>query len=180
MKTWRNWSSDEDIPTEPKAPKKEKSNWTRRNVFSPINGVWIKRSEEEVEEVLFPIEYFQKYITEELFETIVEKTNIYGLQSGEVFQQKNLDEIKIFFGIHVFMGTFGLPRICLYWNTILGIDIFHNSMTLNRFFKLQNCLHLVNNLDDQSATDRLWKVCPIYNSIRKRCLEIPIEEKLCR
>lgn len=53
-------------------------------------------------------------------------------------------------------------------------------MTKNRFFELRNNLHRVNNLETRpDCTDRFFKVRPIYDQIRKRMLELPMDKNVC-
>lgn len=53
-------------------------------------------------------------------------------------------------------------------------------MTRDRFFELRNNLHLVDNMKMPSnCKDAFYKVRPIYDAIRSRCLEIPLEKELC-
>ncbi|KAH7945643.1 hypothetical protein HPB49_013483 [Dermacentor silvarum] len=50
-------------------------------------------------------------------------------------------------------------------------------MTAKRFFKLRNNLHII--IDEPSdCKDRLWKVCPLLDSIRTCCFELQLEEQL--
>lgn len=51
------------------------------------------------------------------------------------------------------------------------------TMSRNRFEKLRNCLHVIN--EKPNTNDRLWKVWPVIDSILKRCRELKIEENLC-
>ncbi|CAM1301582.1 Uncharacterised protein at_DN0701 [Pycnogonum litorale] len=52
-------------------------------------------------------------------------------------------------------------------------------MTRDRFYLLRSNLYMVNVIeDDASGTDRRWKVRPIFDSVRKRCLKLDMEEEL--
>lgn len=53
-------------------------------------------------------------------------------------------------------------------------------MSKDRFFQLRNNLHFVNNLEKpDNCKDVFFKVRPLYDSIRKRYLELPLPEILC-
>ncbi|KAI4469673.1 transposase is4 [Holotrichia oblita] len=53
-------------------------------------------------------------------------------------------------------------------------------MARDEFFQVRSNLHCVNNLElPENCQDRLYKVRPLYDAIRKRCLELDIEENLC-
>ncbi|MVN25617.1 hypothetical protein GO639_10720, partial [Staphylococcus aureus] len=75
-------------------------------------------------------------------------------------------------GLHIITGCLKFPRLSMYWNKSLKVQIFHETMSINRFYKLRTNLHCVNNLDDQNQNDKLWKVRPIFDSVLKRCKEL--------
>ncbi|KAJ8938305.1 hypothetical protein NQ314_011536 [Rhamnusium bicolor] len=111
----------------------------------------------------------------------IRQYKIYALQNENGrFTPTNLQDIEIFIGIHLIMGCLKFPRISLYWDNTLCISVFQNNMTRNRFYKLRMNLHLVNNLKrDPNDNDTFFKVKPIFNSIRERCLQLPQEQKRC-
>ncbi|CAH4031580.1 unnamed protein product [Pieris brassicae] len=52
--------------------------------------------------------------------------------------------------------------------------------TRDRFFELRNNLHLVDNTKiPADCKDVFLKVRPIYDAVRNRCLELPLEQELC-
>lgn len=124
-----------------------------------------------------PVQYFEKYFTQEVFDLFAFHTNQY-------FQQQNgapmnipctAAEIKKFFGIHGLMGIFKYPKIRMYWSTKHPFKEIIESMSRNRFFQLRVNLHCVDNLSmthDQQKSNRLWKVQPIIDAVRNRCLEL--------
>lgn len=133
-----------------------------------------------LENEISPIEYFMKYFPENLFEKMVECTNIYALQNNDMhFPPTNVKELKAFFGLHIITGCLKFPRLSMYWNKSLKVQIFHETMSINRFYKLRTNLHCVNNLDDQNQNDKLWKVRPIFDSVLSRCKELDVEKNVC-
>jgi len=52
-------------------------------------------------------------------------------------------------------------------------------MNVNRFFKLRQNFHVVDNNAPRNSNDRCWKVRPLLNAIRERCRELPLELSLC-
>ncbi|KAG5864302.1 hypothetical protein JTB14_002779 [Gonioctena quinquepunctata] len=68
----------------------------------------------------------------------------------------------------------------MYWEKFFGIGIFLENMSRDRFFQLRSSLHLLNNLEKpENCVDKLYKVRPLIDVIRKRCLELQLEEELC-
>lgn len=128
----------------------------------------------------YPVTYFLRYFPESLFEDIVQYTNMYALQNGtEKFVPCNLQEIKAFFGLSILTGCLKFPRLRMYWDKSLKVDIFTDTMTINRMFKLRTHIHCVDNLAPRQSNDKLWKVRPIFESVLKRCRELQVETNVC-
>ncbi|KAG5866326.1 hypothetical protein JTB14_010795 [Gonioctena quinquepunctata] len=105
---------------------------------------------------------------------------MYALQIGtEKFVPCNLQEMKAFFGLSIPTGCLKFPRLRMYWDKSWKVDIFTETMTLNRFFKLRTHIHYVNNLEPRQGNDKLWKVRPIFQSVLKRCRERQVETDVC-
>lgn len=114
-----------------------------------------------------PIDYFSKYITKDIWELMVLMTNIYALQQDvQNFKPTDIFELQTLFGLHIAIRTLKIPRVRMYGNRAVEINLFIKSMTCDRFFLLRSNLHFVNNLEqptDDEAT--FYKVWPPYNSI---------------
>lgn len=160
---------------------KQKVQWIKDAFYETRSVNWAASFEEEVIDLPEPITFFEKYISEYIYEEMSAKTNLYATQQQfSRFSATNIAEIKKFVGIHILMGNLNLPRIKMYWDSSIGISIIKENMTLKRFSKLRQSIHLVDiTAREVGNTDRLWKVRSIYNSIRSRCLELPLETDLC-
>ena len=100
---------------------------------------------------------------------MTEKTNLFAVQNGKRFPPTNNREMKIFVGIHILMGNLQYPRIKCYWQQNLRIPSIADSMPVNRFYQLRQNVHFVNVLEHTPENkDRMWKVRPLYNIIRKK------------
>ena len=118
-----------------------------------------------------PGDYFSKFLTKELVETMTEKTNMYHFQEKGTCLGVTSKEIETMIGIHVEMGTVSYPQIRLYWTSKRRYPLIADNMTRNRFSKIRNNLHLVDNLDhDPNSPDKYWKVRPIMNKFNERIL----------
>ena len=97
-------------------------------------------------------------------------TNIYALQTGKSFKKTSVDEMKTLIALHIAIGCLNkFPRVRMYWEKILGIGLFLDNMTRDRFFQLRTNLHLVNNLDRPAdCTDVLYKVRPLLDLVKNR------------
>ena len=102
-----------------------------------------------------PIAVFRSFFTEEVFNLIVEQTNIYGRQkfqrsrqnTNDRWQDVEIEDIELFLGIITVMGINELPRMKLYWSRD---NIFHNgfisaTMSRDRFLQIFYNLHLADN-----------------------------------
>lgn len=154
--------------------------WRRGVLFQPPPDISWEAVEKEAEEEMVPKDFFLRYIPETFFELMATETNYYAHQTGVLnFQPTSAEELKVFVGLHIMMGGLKYPRVRMYWDTALRNPLFSNSMPINRFFKLRSNLHCSNNMSDRSETDKLWKVRPIFDVVRARCISLPLEECIC-
>ena len=102
-----------------------------------------------------PISVFRKFFTEEIFNLIVDQTNVYRKQKKRRNSRNNINpwedvimkDIESFLGITIVMGINNLPSMKHYWN---NDNVFHNSfisstMSRNRFLQIFYNLHLADN-----------------------------------
>lgn len=129
----------------------------------------------------YPIDYFHQYFDERFFKKVTESTNIHFQQSCNTLLNASETEIRAYVGITLLMGVLGYPRIRMYWSKSFKIPLIANTMGRNRFFKIRNYLHVVNNLDvsdEERKLDKLWKVRPIITSFHNAVLRLPREENV--
>ena len=105
-----------------------------------------------------PLKYFDTYLADELLELMADMTNRHHLQQTGSTLETSLADTPL----------------------LAEIDsCASHRITRNRFFKLRNHLSVVDNSavsDDEKAADRLWKVRPFTESIRKTRLKL-VKEK---
>ncbi|KAJ8910560.1 hypothetical protein NQ315_008945 [Exocentrus adspersus] len=159
---------------------KNEVSWMGNVQYETRKVQWFEPVQEHVVDLPAPIEFFKKYIPDHIFTQMSEKTNLYAIQKNIArFPPTTPEEIKKFFGIHIVMGNLQFPRVRMYWQKNIGIPLVQENMAFNRFSKLRQTVHLVDVNDRQGTVDRLWKVRDLYNSIRQRCQELPMETFLC-
>ena len=75
------------------------------------------------------------------------------------------------------MGSLKLPRRYMYWHEKYRLPLFVDSMTRDRFFAIRSCLHLVHKLEiPPDNRDKSVLVRPLFDTIKKVCNTLPIEE----
>ncbi|XP_065292667.1 piggyBac transposable element-derived protein 3-like [Dermacentor albipictus] len=153
--------------------------WKKRLYVPPSDTDFSGHNEcpPDAGETCTPYMYFSRYVPESVFKVIAENTNLYSVQSTLHNVNTTADEIRKLFGMHIMMGVVHLPRVRLYGNPMMKVPLISETMTEKRFFKLRNNLHIVPEDSDFHSEDRLWKVRPFLELIRKRCLELAVEEE---
>lgn len=170
---FRNFCTDHDLT------EKSKVKWIKNAEYQTRTINWHTPNPPDAIDLQSPVDFFTKYISDNLFQEMAEMTNLYAVQKGiGRWTPTRLEEIKKFMGIHIVMGNLQFPRARMYWQSNIGIPLIKDAMPLNRFFKLRKTVHLVDVTQRGDNLDRLWKVRKIYDSIRNRCRELPLEQNL--
>jgi hypothetical protein len=158
----------------------EKVNIKWRGIpFEPHPAIFSQPTLKSAIPVGTPVSYFEKYFTSGLIYKFSKMTNIYALQNDAICKPTAATEIHQLFGLQLYMGINKLPRLHLYWFSLMGLKKFCRSTVtmLKRFCQLQNNLHITNNLEHPSERqDKFYKVCPLLDCIRRRCQELEVEQ----
>lgn len=126
-----------------------------------------------------PIDYFNKYFSNDFYEQIAYNTLLYTVKKGIHFSPTNAQEIKCFIAIHIIMGTLKFPRVRMYWEENYRINTVANNMTRDRFFQLWSNFHIIDNASiPPNNKDKFIKVRPLYNLIKKQCNSLIKERNL--
>ncbi|GBP37758.1 PiggyBac transposable element-derived protein 3 [Eumeta japonica] len=181
--------SDDFLPEVPSASEdtllqnitpKHSIRWRHKEIVNTISPAWFPfiAIDPRVES---PVDYYSRYVPKQLFQVMAEMTNLYATYSNKVrFKPTTAKEIEILFGLHLATGIFGYPCLKMYWETNISIPLFTENMARDRFFELRNNLHLVDNTATSgNSKDAFIKVRPIFDAVRKRCLDLPLEKNLC-
>lgn len=115
---------------------KKNIKWQKRQLNVPVDDLWTTEAD-SIHNVLAPIDYFQHYIPNSLFELMANKTNLYAVQKDKTrFKPTNAHEIQTLVALHIATGVFGFPHVKMFWNDTVGINCFVDNMTRDRFFEL--------------------------------------------
>lgn len=78
------------------------------------------------------------------------------------------------------MGVINLFKVNMYWEPNFRTSPVCDNMTLKRFFKLRQNVHVRGNyVKLPSNADRFLKVHVVFEFTRDRCLELKLETSLC-
>lgn len=105
----------------------------------------------------------------------MQQTNLYSTQKFDKCVDTSFQEIQDFLGIELLMGIVDMPAYTNYWAQETRYPPIADIMPLKRYQALRRSLHFVNNED--TNTDRYFKVRPILEKVRRNCLNIEPERR---
>lgn len=145
--------------------------------FNPGDISWIpnpKKNQVPAE----PIQYFIKYVPDSAFGRLAECSNLYYLRTTGAELGTTPQELRVFFGIMMYMAVLKFPRIRMYWQQRTRIAVIADGMNLNRSFKLHTAVHITDASGPApNNTDKFWKVRPLVEVVRERCLQLNVIEQ---
>ena len=154
-------------------PKPRAYRWRRREK-SRVNTSFTTTFSEPPGEMT-PLKYFYMFFPEALIQTVVTQSNLYSVQKNQKCVDTDEEEMKSFIG-NVLMGIVKLPSYLDYWNRTLRYPRIADVMPRNRFSELRRYLHFVDNNAPHDNGDKLFKISPIIEAVRKECMKIEPEE----
>jgi len=117
-----------------------------------------------------PMNFFEKFFSEDVLKRIVKETNRYGLEKNENFEKTNKEEMQKFLGINLFMGIVKIGQSKLYWNKLINLSIIFQTMTRDRYLTLLRNIH-VSEPQEESKEDKLGKIRFFVSSVAQNCRE---------
>lgn len=130
-----------------------------------------------------PYQFFRYFFTDELLQKIIEETTRYGtvINPERPFIVSRTDVLS-YIGILILTSIMTAKNIRFYWKSNIGMSIIQEAMTVNKFEKIRQFLHFNNNANliphGQPGYDPLFKIRPVFDSLRERFSSIPVEERL--
>lgn len=135
-----------------------------------------------------PIDFFCLFVTDDIFDLMVVETNRYANQNlhnphlepkARLRQWKDTDpqEMRIFFGIVLWMGLVKYPNLQNYWSRKeIYSNKVCNKMSRNRFQLLLSMWHFHDN-EDVENTSRIIKVSPLLDKLKIRYQAVVVPDK---
>ena len=124
-----------------------------------------------------PCKLFLQLFPLELVDKIVFSTNLYAGQCGK-FNLGVTRELKercsIFLEINFIMTYICYPQVRMYWSSDSSLRMNHiaDKMSVRRWEEIQCYIHFTDNSKHNNKDhDRLWKICPVLNTLQRTFLE---------
>ena len=132
-------------------------------------------------DILEPIQYVRKFLSNKMLELIVDESNKYAIQKNPNQPlQLNQNELEQFIGMLYAMSIVRMPSTRMYWSREFYYDKVAEVMTVNRFEKIKRSIHCNDNLKrTEGCTDKLYKVRPIIDMLKQLFALLKHEEMLC-
>ncbi|KAK0151520.1 Valine--tRNA ligase [Merluccius polli] len=174
--------ADNYVDIEPKTNKhtmpRDRYRWLKKDFISPntdFSGPDITGDDISLHT---PLEYFQKFVSEDMVEALTQNTNEYSFQAHGTSINTTAKEIEKMLGMYLKMGLVQMAGTRMYWETETRYSPVADVMPRNRFQSLLTSLHFVNNMtvSETEKKDKLWKLRPWLDSFREKCLQVVPEE----
>ena len=134
-------------------------------------------SDETTYDYSTPLQCYKYFMSDDIMEEIARQTTLYSVQTRPdkpvSITRKDIDK---FIGILFHMSITRLPRTRMYWSPQSRIPCVADTMTVNKFEMLKRFLHFSDN--EQIVEDRVGKIRPLVDHIRRKCSAIQMEENL--
>ena len=166
------------------APLNTKS--TKENILNKPPGVTAFASSR----VLNLLDCFSLFFGEKFYHTVVTHSNKFGHSHyGKKWKQLNIDEIKAYMGILIYMSIFKskMESLKQLWSLDKGREIFRKIMPLERFIQINRSLHF-DDFETRISRRENDKFCPIreifdeWKSVLPMCLvpsaDLTVDEQL--
>lgn len=121
------------------------------------------------------LQYFLKFFDDDLLDMIVYQSNLYSTQVTGNSVNLSKRDILDFLALELRMGLVKMSSFRDYWSEGLRYSKVADVMSRNKYQQIRRFLHFVDN--SKQDDDKYYKVRPVMEHIRKKCLEIE-EEKM--
>lgn len=183
-----------DIPAGPSVDRKKSKRkdeykkviWKNKNLKIPEEQIKYRGSNSlsaEIMALATPYQFFSFFLNDELLNLISEETHRHSIQKDPSQPlQVSITDVQHYIGICYLMSLIHLPSARDYWSHNLGNQIIKETMSLKEFEKIRQFLHFNDNTKEiprgMNGHDRLFKVRPLIESIRKRFMQVTMKECL--
>ena len=125
-----------------------------------------------------PLRFFKQFWDDEIMDMVVTQTNLYSVQKSGSIINITKEEIEQFIGIQMLMSIVKLPQYEMYWSAETRYEPIASTLSLKRYKKLRQYLHVVDNngrKKEENKGDKCLKIKPLLQAVRKYCMKIEPE-----
>ncbi|XP_010789626.1 piggyBac transposable element-derived protein 3-like [Notothenia coriiceps] len=136
----------------------------RKKAFETPDHTFKGERVQPPDELPTPLQYFRRFITDEMLVAMMEQTNLYSVQTSATHKnvQTSVKELEILIGMYLRMGLCQLPGNRVYWENDTRIGMVADNMSRDRFQTLLTSLHFTDNEapSNRQKGDKCWKIRP--------------------
>ena len=162
-------------------PKKGSKCKCLKKLLTAPDTAFTEKFSEPPEIIPSPSNYFKQFISDECFENVALKTNIYALHKDGKEICITKDEIEQFFGILIFTGIYSAAPYRMYWESHSRISLIADVIPRNRFETILRYIQFNDNSKMRQKTDdaydTLYKVRPLLQSLKEGMSRLEPEDK---
>ena len=132
--------------------------WTKETFLAP-NTTFSGDQPQAPDEIASPLQYFRKFISDEMLATAVNNTNQCSVQKDGKSTETDVKELEKVIDLQ--MGIVKMPGVRYYWENETGYPPVADAIARNRFQELLTVLHFTDNFsvpDNVKSSDRIWKL----------------------
>ena len=168
-------------PNQSRLQKQLKATWKKVQFFPKVSlqciwstlliGFLITRS---------PFELWKFNFLNDVLSTIVEKNNLFARRdkNNHNFEVSTF-EICCFLDILLLSGFYSVPYECDFWSNQcdLGVPVLSEALSSKCYLKIKFMFHVVGNQTLISASSKIAKVLPLYNSLNALLVQFDVFHK---
>ncbi len=160
--------------------------WKKKNfILSDAQKKFHGDSEiqDDVRGLQTPYAFFTRFFPNSLIDYITQQSIQYSVEKDPANPvEVTVEDVRKYVGMILTMSHIGMPSIRDYWSNQYGNQKIMNAMTGKKFEQIRRVLHFAPN-DEFVPTgvdghDRLFKIRPIMQELKKNFQSIPLEECL--
>lgn len=144
-------------------------------VFSDSTDFFLPKSMKYLQS---PLHFFWFFLNDDCLQRIIDKSKAYAVQQDpNVNLNLGMTDVMRFIGICIYSSVVHSPNMRSYWKQKIRQTTVITATSQKEFERIQKFIHLNNNLN-HDGFNRLQKIRPLLDSIRKTFQEIPPSERL--
>jgi len=136
---------------------------------------------DEILELETPLQILKYFFTNDLIDHICSESLKYSvLNDISNSTQITPEDLQKFIGVLTLMSLVNITNVRHYLCPTLGNNLVQETMTVNKFEKIRQTIYFNDNYLNSMGPnrDKLFKIRPVIETLRKRFLTVPLEENL--